>query len=254
MNRQSISIAIIAYNEKNNIRRCLESLSWADEIVVVDNGSNDGTLDICAEFNCRVIHHQWEGYARQKNFSLSQTSCEWILSLDADEVVTEDLAAEIRNAVESGEFDVYSIPRLNSFLGRWMRHGGWYPDRQVRLFRKGCGEFKLVPIHESFQPYKPNVKIGKLNSPMKHYTYCNVADFIRKSETYASLDAERMISKGKIPVSIISALMFSMPIKFVEVYIYKGGWMDGIHGLISAILLSARVFMRTVKIWEKCRK
>lgn len=253
MSRQTISVAIIAYNEKDNIRRCLESLSWADEIVVVDNGSDDGTLDICAEFKCRVIHHEWEGYARQKNFSLSQASCDWILSLDADEVITDAGSSEIQSTIESASFDVYSIPRLNSFLGRWMHHGGWYPDRQIRLFRKGCGEFKLVPIHESFQPYKQDTKIGRLNQPMQHYTYNSVSSFMKKSETYSSLDADRMISQGKLPKSMISALIFSMPIKFAEVYIYKSGWKDGIHGFISATLISSRVFTRTVKIWEKCK-
>jgi glycosyltransferase involved in cell wall biosynthesis len=250
MNSQNISACIITYNEQENIRLCLESLSWADEIVVVDSGSIDNTQSICNEFGCRFIHHDWEGYARQKNFALRQCQFAWIISIDADEVITKECADEILSVIKSTDADIYSIPRLNYFLGKWMRHGGWYPDRQIRLFRNGCGEFKIVPIHESFQPYDKDAKTAYLINPMQHYTYKSVSDFIKKTEIYSTLDAERIVNQGKSPKFITAALLLSFPLKFVEVYVYKSGWRDGLHGFIAAMLLSARVFLRTVKIWE----
>ncbi|MHB1001842.1 MAG: glycosyltransferase family 2 protein [Armatimonadota bacterium] len=251
MSRPSISVVIIACNEENNIRRCLQSAVWADEIIVVDNGSTDSTLSICAEFKCRVIHHQWEGYAQQKNFALSQASGDWILNLDADESVTDPGAEEIQWAVSSGDSDVYALPRMNSFLGKWMRHGGWYPDYQVRLFRRGYGAFKVVPIHECFQAYEKNTRTIRLTVPLQHYTYPTVADFMNKADRYSTLDASRIIDEGKAPKSMTAALLFAIPLKFAEVYLYKGGWKDGLHGFISAVLLSTRVFLRSLKIWEQ---
>lgn len=244
----TLSVAIITKNEEANIRRCLESVKWADEIVVVDSGSADGTLDICREYGCRIIEHEWEGYAAQKNYALAQTTMDWVLSLDADEEVTPELAQEIRVAVESGRADAFDMPRLSRFLGRWMRHGGWYPDRQLRLLRRGSGSFKIVPLHEHVA-LNDGVALGRLRNPLLHYTYPTVKDFIRKSDLYTDIEVQARIAANRIPKQLRLALLTVFPTKFIEVYLYKQGWRDGLHGLVAATLMSSRVYMRAVKLW-----
>ena len=251
----SISTVIITFNEEANIRRCLESVKWADEIVIVDSGSIDDTLKICKEYRCRVFNHEWEGYARQKNFGIESASADgWILSLDADEEVTPELADEIRAALNSDDpADAYSMPRRNLFLGRWMRHGGWYPDRQVRLFRRGAGEFNDVPLHEHIVMRDRSARIGSLANPILHYTYPTARDFIERMNLYTSIEAAAMAKEGPPPIrrgGLLLSLAIAFPLKFAETYIYKGGWRDGLHGFIAAVLMATRVFVRQVKIWE----
>ena len=241
-------------NEEANIRRCLESVRWADEIIVVDAGSTDATRDICAEHGCRVIERAWEGYARQKNYAIGLATKDWVLSVDADEEITSELAKEIRTALDSnGPAEAYDMPRSNLFLGRWMRHGGWYPDRQRRLFRRGSGAFKEVPLHEHFVLSDPSARIGRLANPMKHYTYPTVSDFIARADRYTTIEAEARISEGRIPKALGLRLVTCMPIKFAETFIYKGGWLDGVHGFLASVLTSVRVFMRYAKLWERQR-
>ncbi len=246
----TISVIVITKNEEANIRRCLESVKWADEIVVVDCGSTDATLEICREYGCKTFYREWNGYANQKNYALDQASGDWIFSLDADEEVTPELAAEIKEAVCSDGADAYTIPRMNYFLGRWMRYGGWYPDRQLRLFRRDVGVFKVIPLHECVILKDPNARIGRFSAPLKHYTYPSVADFIKKADRYTSIEADAMIKEGRLPKSLTFSMIMAFPSKFVEVYFYKGGWRDGLHGFIAAIFMSARVFLRYVKLWE----
>lgn len=246
----TVSAVIICFNEEKDIRRCLESVKWADEIVLVDSGSADDTLKICKEYDCRVFNHKWEGYSRQKNFAIAQAACDWILSIDADEEVTPKLAKEIRSVVDSDNpADAYSMPRSNLFLGKWMRHGGWYPDRQLRLFRRGKGAFKIVPLHEHVEMSEP-AQIDLLRNPLLHYTYPTVRDFLARMDSYTSIEAETR----KPPKRPMLALMTAFPLKFAETYIYKGGWMDGIHGLIASVLMATRVFVRQVKLWEANNK
>lgn len=254
MSEPSISAVIITLNEEANIRRCLESVKWADEIIVVDSGSTDRTLEICKEFNCRVFSREWEGYAQQKNYAISQASCDWILSLDADEEVPSNLAAEIREAVISDKADAYDMPRRNQFLGRWMKRGGWYPDRQLRLFKRGCGQFKEVPLHEYLE-LNDRAQVGKLVNPLLHYTYPTISEFIEKADRYTNIEAASVIKEGRQPKSLILSLILAAPVKFAEVYLYKGGWRDGLHGFIAASLMSLRVFLRYVKMWQAgCRR
>lgn len=247
----SVSVVVITFNEEANIRRCLESVRWADETIVVDAGSTDDTLKTCEEYQCRVFNHEWEGYGRQKNFAISQATGDWILSLDADEEVTPELAKEIRAAVESdGLMEAYSMPRSNLFLGKWMRHGGWYPDRQVRLFKRGRAEFKDVPLHEHIVMHDRSARIGLLKSPLLHYTYPSVRSFIERANSYTTIEVAAMVTEGRLPKRPLLALVTSFPLKFAETYIYKCGWLDGLHGFIAAVLMATRVFIRQVKIWE----
>jgi glycosyltransferase involved in cell wall biosynthesis len=268
----SISVVIITWNEEANIRRCLQSLATiphpsstidhrpfpidhspstiphSPEIIVVDSGSTDRTLDICREYECRIISHEWEGYARQKNFAISQATGDWILSLDADEEVTPQLADEIRQVVESGSAEAYDMPRSNSFLGKWMRRGGWYPDRQLRLFKRDTGVFKLVPLHEYFEPHDAHARVGHLRNPLLHYTYPTVSDFVAKADRYTTIEVEAKLASGCARRPSAFSLSCAMPLKFAEVYLYKLGWLDGLHGLAAAVLMSFRVFLRQLKL------
>ncbi|MHB0913380.1 MAG: glycosyltransferase family 2 protein [Armatimonadota bacterium] len=239
----SISAVIVAKDEERNLRRCVESVRFADEVILVDSGSADGTVELAGSLGCKVVFHEWEGYARQKNFAVSQASGDWVLSLDADEEIAPELADEIRAAVESGSAEAFEMPRQNMFLGKPMRHGGWYPDRQLRLWRRGAGEFADVPIHEHLLLVE-GVRLGRLNHPIVHYTYPTVSDFLRKADAYTEIEAAR----GR---PSISRIITAFPVKFAEVYLYKSGWRDGLHGFVAAVLMSARVFVRQVKIWER---
>ena len=239
----SVSVTIITLNEESNIRRCLESVRWADEIVVVDCGSSDRTLEICKEYGCRVFNHVWEGYARQKNYAIGQATGDWALSLDADEEVTPDLAKEIQSAV-SGPSDAYSMPRSNLFLGKWMRHGGWYPDRQLRLVRRGMGLFADVPLHERIV-MQEGASVGLLRNPLRHYTYPTIRNYMAKADSYTTIEAQ---AGNRKPSAI--GLLTAFPLKFLETYVYKSGWRDGVHGLAAALLASVRVLIRQVKLWE----
>ncbi|HEY3297838.1 MAG TPA: glycosyltransferase family 2 protein [Armatimonadota bacterium] len=245
-----ISAAIITKNESANIRRCLESLCWVDDIVVVDCGSTDDTLEICREFNCRVFHREWDGFAAQKNFSLSMSDADWVLSIDADEAVTAELAEEIRGVMSRSDYSAYEIPRQNFFLGKPMRHGGWYPDRQLRLLRKGIGEFANVPLHEHIRFSDDQVRVRRLKNPLLHHTYPSVNDFLAKADRYTDIEVDTAIKEGHAPKSLIFSMVTAFPSKFGEVYLYKGGWKDGLHGFIAAVLMSVRVFVRYAKMWQ----
>lgn len=249
----SISVAIITKNEEANIRRCLDSVRWADEIVVVDSGSTDGTLAICREYDCRVFEREWEGFAAQKNHAIAQATGDWVLSIDADEELTSLLEEEVRLAVESGSADAFEMPRLNRFLGKWMRHGGWYPDRQLRLFRSGFGSFKAVPLHEHIE-LREGAVLGRLRNDLLHYTYPTVQDFIRKADMYTSIEANARAVDNRLPRSMPLALASAFPVKFAEVYLYKQGWRDGLHGFVAATLMAWRVHMRTVKLWARAEE
>lgn len=252
MGPDTISAVIITLNEEADIRRCLESVRWADEIVVVDSGSTDHTLDICKEYGCRVFNHDWEGYARQKSFATGQAAYDWVLSIDGDEEITPELADEIRSVIASPDAaSAYTMPRSNLFLSKWMRHGGWYPDRQLRLFRRGAGEFKDVPIHEHLVLDDPTARVGSLRNPMRHYTYPSVSDFMHRADLYTNIEVDAMLAKGRAPSHPTLALMTAFPRKFAEVYIYKSGWRDGMHGFIAATLMATRVFMRYAKVWKR---
>jgi glycosyltransferase involved in cell wall biosynthesis len=190
-----LAVAIITYNEETNIRRTLESVKWADEIVVVDSGSTDGTTTICREYTDKVIHQEWLGYARQKNCAIDKAAGDWVLSLDADEPIEPELAEEIRAIIDSpGALDGYRIPRKTFFLGKQVRFGGWYPDYNLRLFRKGKGRFEERAVHESIKMESPT---GCTKNAILHYAYPDLASYMTSIDKYSSLAAV-MAEKGII--------------------------------------------------------
>jgi glycosyltransferase involved in cell wall biosynthesis len=241
-----ISAALITYNEELNIAEALQSLSWADEIVVVDSGSKDATLDICRRYTDRILHRDWTGYADQKNFAVEQAKNDWIFSLDADERPSPELCAEIRELSEKGfSKSGYHIPRVAFFMGRWIRHGDWYPDYQLRLFDRRHGKWKGGRVHESV---KMSEKTGFLNGEIYHFTYRSFSDYLGRLETYSSLAALDYQQQGK---SATPLKLLGNPIAaFIKSYLLKRGFLDGTQGFAIAVMGVVSVFFKYAKLYE----
>lgn len=241
-----ISATLITYNEEQNIAGALESLSWIDEIVVVDSGSSDKTLDICRRFTDKIFHRDWTGYVDQKNFAVEKALHDWILSLDADERVSPELLAEIEalNATEVRCLG-YRIPRVAFFMGRWIRHGTWYPDYQLRLFDRRHATWEGGRVHESVKiPEKPEVLTGEIH----HFTYRNFDEYLKRLETYSSLAALDYRDKGK-PATPLNLLVKPFA-AFVSSYLLKRGFLDGTPGFAVAIMSSISAFFKHAKLYE----
>ena len=243
---EGLSVAIITRNEEKNLARALQSVRFADELIVVDSGSTDATLSIAREHGCRVFERDWPGYGAQKNFALDQASHEWVLCLDADEEVSPELARLVA-AVVSGDksgYELYSFPRLTLFIDRWMRHGGWYPDRQIRLLRKGAARYNDHPVHAAIVPEGP---VGRLSGDLLHYSFESVEDYVGRMNTYSRLAAEIQIKHGRRRPGA-SSLAGAVARKFLEVYVYKRGFLEGRHGFVVAGLAAWGVFLRTARV------
>jgi len=245
-----LSVAIVTLNEEARLRACLESVAWADEIVVVDAESHDKTAQIAREFTDRVVVRPWPGFAAQKNFALEQARGEWILSLDADEEVSPELREELARVTrEAGALDGYAIPRRNVFMGQWIRHGGLYPDWQVRLFRRGRGRFGERDVHESVHVDGP---VGRLAGHLVHRSYRDVTDFFERAHRYSTLAAEEHVRRGGSARA--RDLVFRPLGRFLSMYVVRRGFLDGRKGLLLAGLYAYYVFMRTAKVWEAARR
>ncbi len=243
----TLSAVVVALNEEARLRACLASVAWADEIVVVDAGSQDRTVAIAREFTDRVVVRPWPGFAAQKNFGLEQARGDWILSVDADEQVSPELREEIGAVLAGGGRHAgYAVPRRNIFLGQWIRHGGLYPDWQVRLFRRGRGRFVERAVHESVRIDGP---VGRLRGHLVHASYRDVADFLERANRYSTLAAEELRRQG---ARAGAGQLVLRPLgRFLAMYLFRGGFLDGRKGLLLAALYAYYVFMRTAKVWEK---
>ncbi len=245
-----ITACVITFNEEDNIKDCLENVAWTDEIVVVDSFSTDKTVQICRSYTDKVFHRAWSGFLDQKNFALHQATHNWILSIDADERVSPSLRDEIIDELKShGDANGYYIPRRTYYLGRWINHGGWYPNYQLRLFRKSKGKWTGEQLHEKVT-VAGNTKT--LRSDLLHFAYRNLSDQLKTIDHFSQASAEIMRRKGIKATPF--HLMVRPPIKFLETYIYKQGFRDGIPGLINAIAYSFYVFMRYARVWEGSMK
>ena len=241
-----ISCVIITYNESRNIRRCLESVNWVDEIVVVDSHSTDDTRDIAAAFTDRIHKLKWSGFGPAKEYARGKATGDWILSVDADEVVPGDLKEEIQRVTESqGSLDGYLLSRRSNFLGRWIRHGGWYPDLVLRLFRIEKGRFTGRVVHEEV---RINGSIGRLKSDLLHHTDPDFDHYLKKLNRYTSLDAVQLLSEGR--KAGVLDILFRPVLTFVKMYFFKRGFLDGLPGLILAVSSSFHVFSKYVKLWH----
>lgn len=242
----SISAIVLTRNEEHNIRRCLESLQWVEQIVVVDAESTDRTVEIARQYSCAVFVRPWEGYAATRTFALEHCCSEWVLWIDADECVTDELRDEIlrtleRNPVENG----FTMPRLSYFLGRWIRYSGWYPNRVLRLFRRRAARFTQHRVHESVVV---EGSIGTLRSHLLHYTDPTLEHYLAKFNTYTTLAAQDLFEQGR--AFRWRDVLLRPAWCFVRMYILRLGVLDGFQGFVLAVMSSAYVFTKYVKLWQ----
>lgn len=238
-----ISAAIITYNEERNIARVIESLRCCDEILVLDSGSNDRTVEIAAKLGARVVEASWHGYAAQKNIAAQLAAHDWVLALDADESLSEALEAEIWQIKKSGpQFDGYTMPRLAQYLGRWILHGGWYPDRKVRLFDRRKAKWVGQYVHESVHV---EGKIGHLESNILHFTCSSLSEHLKSMDRYTTLAAEGLVAQGaKIT---LGKILFDPPWTFFRSYVLQRGFLDGVEGLAIAYMAAFYNFVKYTK-------
>ncbi|EGW53178.1 O-antigen ligase family protein [Candidatus Endoriftia persephonae] len=248
----SLSVIVITRNEAARIRACLESVSWADEILVLDSGSSDETLAICREYTDKVfVNRDWQGFGVQKNRVLDKARGDWVLSIDADEQVPEALQAEIHQLLVLADEApaVYKIPRLSSYCGRQMRHGGWWPDHVARLFRRGKARFSDDLVHERLLFVPP---AGRLENPLTHQSFDNLEQVLEKVNRYSSASAERMLQQGKrggVGKALLRGLW-----SFLRGYILRAGFLDGSEGLMLAISNAEGVYYKYLKLYYLGRR
>jgi glycosyltransferase involved in cell wall biosynthesis len=238
-----ISAAIIACNEERNIARAIESLRCCDEIVVVDSGSNDRTAELAQKHGARVVEMPWRGYAAQKNFASQACTHDWILSIDADEALSESLEAEIWQLKKNGpKFDGYTMPRLAQYLGRWILHSGWYPDRKVRLFHRDKAEWVGDYVHESV---RVRGSVGHLETNLLHYTCSSLSEHLKTMDRYTTLAAEQIVA-SKRAVSWRN-LALDPAWTFFKTYVLQRGFLDGPEGLAIAYMAGIYTFLKYAK-------
>jgi glycosyltransferase involved in cell wall biosynthesis len=243
---EKISATIITHNEQDNILRCLESIKWVDEIIIVDSQSNDNTITLCKEYTDKIYVNPWSGYVRQKNFAVEKASHNWILSLDADEELSPALKEEIITLKKSGfTFNGYKIPRKVFYLGHWIEYSGWYPNYKMRLFNREFGKWQGDSVHEYVALTGAP---GKLKGDIYHYSYKSLSDHLERINTFTTLAAESMKKNGR--KSSYVKLLYKPFFKFVKSYILKKGFLDGFTGLIIAVMGSFYVFLKYLKLWE----
>lgn len=242
-----IAAIVITKNEERHIFECLASLSFCDEVVLVDSGSTDATVALARGLDVRVFETGWIGYAEAKQFACEQTDSEWILWVDADERVSPELADEIRvvTSSQSGHSG-FRVARRAFFLGRWMKHGGWYPGYVVRLFLRKAGRFDSARVHESLIL---DGSVGLLRNDLDHYTDDTISHYFFKFNKYTTLAAEDLIDKGRTAGP--ADLLFRPGLMFFKMYIMKLGLLDGIEGFLLAVFSSCYVLAKYAKLWEK---
>jgi glycosyltransferase involved in cell wall biosynthesis len=244
-----ITATIITFNEESNIKAACESVAWADEVVVVDSNSTDATRDLAERCGARVIVNNWPGFGAQKQFAVEQAKHEWIFSLDADERVSDELKRSIEELRNSKTVaDGYQVARRTFYQQRWIRGGGWYPDYQLRLFRKSKGHWKQRHIHESVT-MEPGARVEKLKGDLLHYTSPNASHHNRIiGERYAPLAARQMFEEGRR--TSVLGVATAGPAAFIRSWILKGGVRDGLAGFAIASFAAHHAFLKHLMLWE----
>ena len=243
--KSTISVIIITKNEGHDIRDCLKSVTWADEIIVLDSGSTDDTVLIAKEYTDKVyVSDGWQGFGMQKNRVLAHASCFWVLSLDADERVSNELRMEIQHAIQSENVSVYRIPRLSSYCGKFIRHSGWWPDYVARLFKRGIATFSNDLVHERLV-YEGAA--SNLTKPLLHITYKDLDEVILKINNYSTSGAKNNHLKGKrgsLKLAIVHGLW-----AFIRTYIIRAGFLDGAEGFMLAVSNAEVTYYRYLKLF-----
>jgi glycosyltransferase involved in cell wall biosynthesis len=250
MGKVSLSVAIITKNEEENLYSCLLSVAFANQIVVVDSGSTDKTLEIAAEFGCEIFTESWQGFGLQKQSAIDKCREPWILVLDADERIPLETAEAIKKIVTASDIRKagFSFPRKNFFQGRWIKHAGWWPDRVIRLFRKGAGRMTAATVHEAVEVQGI---VGALDQLIEHYTESRLNRIIQKIDKYSTLGAQEAFQKGK-GASVFSAFMRAS-FTFIQDYFFRLGILDGRPGLTLAVTDSVNKFFKYAKLSELVR-
>ncbi len=247
-----LSVVIITFNEERNIRRCIESvIKVADEIVVVDSYSTDSTREICSEFNIEFIEQEFLGYIEQKNYALSFAKYDYVLSLDADEALSEELIDNILYIKSGFESDGYTMNRLTNYCGTWIKHGGWYPDRKLRLFNHRLGNWGGVNPHDEFI-FSDQVKISHIKGNILHYSYYTINDHHKQIDHFTTISANQLYEKGKYPGTLKKYL--SPFVRFIKDYILNFGFLDGKAGLQISILSARASYIKYIKLRDLYNK
>jgi glycosyltransferase involved in cell wall biosynthesis len=250
----TLSVAIITKNEEANLACTLASVRWADEIVIVDCGSTDGTAEIARQFGAKFFVEEWKGFGAQKNSAIAKCSSDWVLALDADEEVSPELASAIRALLQGQPaYEAYFLPRRNFFLGRWIRHGGYYPDPKLRLFRRGTAQFETRAVHETIRRNGP---VGHLPGDLIHHAYPTLDAYIEHMNSYSSLGATQAVARGKTSRSIFAFFwnVWIVPIAtFKYNYVLRLGFLDGREGFLLHLYHSVYVSWKYAKAWEMGR-
>jgi glycosyltransferase involved in cell wall biosynthesis len=244
--RPPLTVVVITKNEEANIRRCLESVAWAEEVLVVDCGSTDQTQSIARSCGARVLEHPWRGYGQQKNWANSQAQHDWILSVDADETVTPQLAAEIKEFISknaNGPQFGASLPRKTFYLGRWILHGGWYPNTLIRLANRKHARWTEPAVHEE---WRVDGAVGALRCDLLHYTFRGVGDQVMTNVRFAHLGAKVAFERGER--GSIFKIIFKPIGKFLETYVWKMGFLDGLPGFVISVNAAHSIFMKYVEL------
>jgi glycosyltransferase involved in cell wall biosynthesis len=243
--KSPVSLVIITLNEERNIARCIESATFAEEVIVVDSFSRDKTVTIAEKLGAKVIQREFKGYREQKQFAVSQAKGPWILSLDADEALSPSLQFEIMDVLKNPQFDSYRAPRCSYHLGRWIRHGGWYPDYQLRLFRKDRGAWTGGAVHEHVTVAGTT---GTLKNDIHHYVFQDLEDQIDTNNEYSTRGAHELINRGE-KFSMVRLVLRPLG-KFLETFLWKRGFLDGVPGFIISLGAAQSLFLKYAKLWE----
>jgi glycosyltransferase involved in cell wall biosynthesis len=242
-----LSVVIITFNEEVNIGRCLQALGdVADEVLVVDSFSTDRTVEICHQHGAQVVQHAFAGYVEQKNFATSQAQFDYVLQLDADEVLTDELRQSIRAAKQDWQHAAYSLARLTNYCGSWVRHGGWYPDRKLRLYDRRLGCWEGLLLHERYE-VQPGHSTGQLRGDALHYSYHSIAQHVAQLNKFTSITAQEQALKGKMQVTLFHLVLKPLW-KFWHGYVFRLGFLDGFAGLSIAAISAAGVFLKFAKL------
>lgn len=258
----TLSVAIITCNEEANLARTLDSVRWANEIIIVDSGSTDATEAVARSFGAQFFTEPWKGFGAQKNSAISKCAGDWVLALDADEEVSAELAEDIRRQCiddrRSPQHAAFEIARRNLFLGRWIRHGGFYPDRKLRLFVRGSSQFEERAVHETMRPPVPqsaafSAGIGRLRGDLIHHAYPTLHGYTEHMNRYSSLGAEVAANSGRASRSLPAFawnVLLNPAATFLYNYLFRLGFLDGREGLLLHLYHSAYVSWKYAKAWE----
>jgi glycosyltransferase involved in cell wall biosynthesis len=250
MTRAPLTVTIITLNEERNIARALRSVDWADEVVVIDSGSTDRTVEIARSLGAKVLHNPWPGYGKQKNFAQAQASHAWVLNIDADEEVPPGLRSEILQILEKeGRSEEqprgFAIPRKTRYLDRWILHGGWYPNYLVRLADRRVASWTEPDVHEELRVSGP---VARLREPLHHYTFSCIEEQVETNLRYSRLGYHALVRHGRRPS--VTMLLLKPLGKFIETFVLKRGFLDGIPGLIISINAAHSIFLKYAYLFE----